>query len=160
MAKKYWLMKTEPDAFSFDDLIACKNGTDSWDGIRNYQARNMMRDDFQLNDMVFIYHSRIPQPAIVGVAKVVKEAYPDHTALDPEAKYFDEKSAKINESRWMMVDVKAEKHFKKHVTLHEMKELEELEGLAVIRKGQRLSIQPVSKEHWDIISKLGKPTKV
>ena len=111
--KNYWLMKTEPDAFSFDDLINSKNRTDCWDSIRNYQARNMMRDEFKKGDLVFIYHSRIADPAIVGIAQVTKEAYPDHTALDPNEKYFDPKSEKLGESRWVMVDVQAKKYFKK-----------------------------------------------
>ncbi|MEZ4741360.1 MAG: EVE domain-containing protein [Bdellovibrionota bacterium] len=156
----HWLMKTEPEVFSFEDLISCPDHTDSWDGIRNYQARNFMRDNFKINDKVFIYHSRTGEPAIVGIAKVVRTAYPDHTALDPKSKYYDSKSAKLGESRWFMVDVKAEKKFKNIVTLKQMKEAKELSGMLVTKKGQRLSIQPVEKKHWDIIVGLGKPQKI
>jgi predicted RNA-binding protein with PUA-like domain len=156
----YWLMKTEPDVFSFDDLIRCKNRTDSWDGIRNYQARNMMRDDFKRGDKVFIYHSRIPEPAIVGVAEVVKESHPDPSALDPKSKYFDDKSKSKGESRWCMVDVMAVERFRSDVTIQQCRETTGLEEMALIKKGQRLSIQPVSASEWKVIRKLGKPEKV
>ena len=156
----YWLMKTEPDQYSFEDLTKAKGMTDCWDGIRNYQARNFMRDQFKKGDLVFIYHSRVAEPAIVGTAKVVKEAYPDHTALDPKSKYFDAKSEEKGESRWVMVDVKAVSEFSQHVTLADVKQSKGLEGMALIKRGQRLSIQPVTKKEWDIILKKGKPKKV
>ena len=160
MAKTFWLMKTEPDVFSFDDLVACPNMTEPWDGIRNYQARNFMRDEFKLGQEVFIYHSNSKEAGIYGIAKVVKEAYPDHTALDPKAKYFDEKSEAKGESRWVMVDVQATHRFKKPVLLKDMKEMPELEGMALLKQGQRLSIQHVSKDEWSYIKKLGKAERL
>ena len=156
----YWLMKTEPDVFSFDDLIRSRNRTDSWDGIRNYQARNMMRDDFKMGDLVFIYHSRIAEPAIVGIAKVTKEAYPDHTALNINSKYYDEKSALKGESRWCMVDVQAVERLQTPVTIQQCREIPKLKNMALIKRGQRLSIQPVSLSEWKVICSLGKPEKV
>ena len=110
-------MKTEPDTFSIDDLIAAPNSTEPWDGIRNYQARNFLRDEFSVGDLVFIYHSRVKSPGVVGIAEIVRSAYPDHTALDPESNYFDPKSLEKGESRWVMVDVKAVQKFDNVVTL-------------------------------------------
>ncbi len=152
-----WLMKTEPDVFSFDDLARKKNRTEGWDGIRNYQARNLLRDKFKNGDRVFIYHSRIDEPAIVGTALVVKEAYPDISALDPTSKYFDALSQKQGASRWLMVDVQACERFSQSVTLQMMRSTPGLQDLMVIKKGQRLSIQPVDDEHWQIICSLGRP---
>jgi predicted RNA-binding protein with PUA-like domain len=156
----YWLMKTEPDVFSFDDLVHSKNRTDSWDGIRNYQARNMMRDDFKLGDQVFLYHSRMAEPGIVGIAEVVKEAYPDPTALNSKSKYYDEKSAKLGESRWCMVDVMATDRFAEKVSIETCRNTKGLEEMLLIRKGQRLSIQSVTPSEWKIICKLGKPERL
>ena len=154
-ATGFWLMKTEPDTFSFDDLIASARRTTHWEGVRNYQARNFMRDDFRLGDQVFIYHSRVKDPAIVGVAKVVKMAYPDPTALDPSHPYFDPKSGAKGESRWVMVDVRATGRLKNPVTISQIRKTSGLEDMLVIRKGMRLSIQPVVKAHWQLISRLG-----
>lgn len=154
--KSYWLLKTEPEAFSFDDLIACPNKTDSWDGIRNYQARNLIRDDIKIGDSVFIYHSRIKDPAIVGIAIVSSDPYPDDSALDPESKYFDEKSAKLGESRWVMMDVKASKRFSNPIPISKLRTLEPLDDLPLLKKGQRLSVQPVPQKCWEIITKLEK----
>jgi len=156
----YWLMKTEPDAFSFDDLLACPNKTSSWDGVRNYQARNFMRDDFKLGDEVFIYHSRIGEPAIVGVAKVVREAYPDPSALDKKSKYFDKKSEAMGESRWCMVDVQATSAFENPVTLQTCRATKKLADMPLIKPGQRLSIQPVRCSEWETIIELGRPKKI
>lgn len=147
-------MKTEPDVFSYDDLVAAKNSTEPWDGIRNYQARNFMRDDFSKGDLVFIYHSRIAEPAIVGVAKVVKEAYPDDSALDENEKYFDPKSAEKGESRWVMVDVKAVKKFKEPITLGQLREVPSLSEMKLLQRGQRLSIQPVTAKEWKTVCKM------
>ena len=146
--KLHWLMKTEPDTFGFDDLLKKPQQTEHWEGVRNYTARNFMRDQFKLGQKVFIYHSRVEEPAIVGVAEVVREAYPDPTALDPKSKYFDEKSKKIGESRWCMVDVKAVGRFQKPITLKDLKADAKLKGMAVVMPGQRLSIQPVSEAEW------------
>ena len=157
---KYWLMKTEPDQFSFDDLVRAPKSTECWDGVRNYQARNLMRDDMSLGDLVFIYHSRIADPAVVGIAEIVKEAYPDDTALDAKSPYADAKSIEKGESRWLMVDVKAVKRMSRPVTLSEMRDMEPLSKMALLKRGQRLSIQPVSAAEWKIVSSLGKPLKI
>jgi predicted RNA-binding protein with PUA-like domain len=149
-------MKTEPDVFSFQDLKGRPRRTEGWDGIRNYQARNYLRDEFQVGDLVFIYHSRVEHPAIVGVAEVVRSAYPDVSALDPASKYFDQLSLKQKQSRWVMVDVRATHEFSVPVTLEMMRSFPALDGLLVLKKGQRLSIQPVDRMHWDAICKIGK----
>lgn len=153
-------MKTEPNKFSFDDLVACPKKTDHWDGIRNYQARNMMRDKFKKGDKVFIYHSCVKPPVVVGVAEVVKEAYPDHTALDESSDYFDPKSLDKGESRWVMVDVKAKEKFKDPVSLDVIKGIKALDQMPLVQAGQRLSIQPVTQKQWNIICKMGTPKKV
>lgn len=154
----FWLMKTEPDAYSFEDLV--KAGSDCWDGIRNYQARNMLRDDFKVGDQVLIYHSRIDQPKVVGIAEVTKEAYPDDTAMDPQSKYFDPKSAEKGESRWVMVDLKACSKLQNPVTLKEIRETKVLSKMLVIKKGMRLSIQPVTRQEFNTIKKMGLPVDV
>lgn len=151
----FWLMKTEPDVFSWSDLERAPNSTASWDGVRNYQARNFMRDEFKLNDLVFIYHSRVEPPAIVGIAQVVREAYPDLTALDPESKYSDEKSIRDGLSRWVMVDVKAVARLPNEVSLSQLRETVGLDQMLVTRPGQRLSVQPVKPSEWAIICHLG-----
>lgn len=150
-AVRYWLFKTEPDAFSFDDLIACPGHTDTWDGIRNYQARNFMRDDMAVGDQVFIYHSRIKEPAIVGTAEITSDARPDETALDADEKYFDPKSAEKGESRWVLRDVTARGRLASPVTLSSLRNHPELAELPLLQKGQRLSIQPVPPVCWQYI---------
>ena len=152
---KFWLMKTEPDVFSYSDLCAAPNSTEPWDGIRNYQARNFLRDEFAKGDFAFIYHSRIKEPSIVGIAEVVTSAYPDHTALDPKSKYFDPKSAEKGQSRWVMVDVKAVEKLKNPVTLSQLRDNPNLSAMKVIQRGQRLSIQPVTKKEWNTVCRLG-----
>jgi len=144
----YWLMKSEPDVFGIDHLKAVK--VEPWDGVRNYQARNMMRDDMKKGDLVFFYHSNTDVPGIVGIMEVVKEGYPDHTALDPEAKYYDPKSDPEN-PRWYMVDVKFKRKLKRTISLAELKELPELEDMPLVRKGNRLSIMPVTEDQWNFI---------
>ncbi len=156
----YWLMKTEPDVFSFDDLVRRPQRTEHWDGVRNYQARNFMRDQFRKGDEVFIYHSSTDIPAIAGIAEVVREAYPDPSALDPKSEYFDEKSKNLGESRWVMVDVKAKARFSKPVSLATIRGTRGLEKMPLLQRGQRLSIQPVSADEWKLIVKLGKPESV
>lgn len=152
----YWLMKSEPDAFSIDDLIKMPNKTEHWDGIRNYQARNMMRDEMKKGDQIFFYHSNAKEIGIIGIMKVVKEAYPDHTAFDSRSKYFDAKSDP-NNPRWVMVDVKHVRKFKNIITLDELKKhADKLGDMALLRKGNRLSINPVTKKQWDYILKLEK----
>lgn len=150
MPKQYWLMKSEPDEFSIDDLKNNKNQTEGWEGIRNYQARNFIRDDMKINDLAFFYHSNCKQPAIVGVMKIVSKPYPDKTAIDKKSKYYDEKSSSDN-IRWVMVDVKFVKKFAQPITLQELKECPELEDFALVRKGNRLSIMPVTPLQYQTI---------
>lgn len=151
----YWLFKSEPDVFGIDHLKAMPGQTEHWDGIRNYQARNMLRDDIRPGDQVFFYHSNCKEPAIVGIMEVTREGYPDHTAFDPEQHYYDPKSDPGN-PRWYMVDVKFVRDLKRPVTLQELKQLPELEEMPLVRRGNRLSIMPVSKEHWELILDLEK----
>lgn len=155
MAKNYWLMKSEPDVFSIDDLKNCPNSTEHWDGVRNYQARNFMRDGMKRGDKILFYHSNCKPPGIAGIAKVEKEAYPDHTAFDKKSKYFDPKSDPDN-PRWIMVDVKYVKKFKEVISLDQLKEYSELAEMKVVQKGNRLSITPVTEEEFNFISNLGK----
>jgi len=145
---QYWLMKSEPDVFGIDDLKKVK--TEPWDGVRNYQARNMMRDQMKKGDKIFFYHSNCDVPGIVGVMKVAKEAYPDHTALNPEGKYYDSKSSEDN-PRWFMVDVAFVKKFKRTISLAELKEQKALVDMPLVRKGNRLSIMPVGESEWEYI---------
>jgi len=149
----YWLMKSEPDTFGINDLYNKPNQTEHWDGVRNYQARNMMRDDMKLGDQVFFYHSNCDVPGIVGIMEVVKEGYPDFSAFDPDDKHFDPKSDPEN-PRWMMVDVKYVKTLSRTITLKELKAHTELADLALVRPGNRLSIMPVSKGQWEFILSL------
>ncbi len=146
----YWLMKSEPDVFGIDHLIAMPNKTEHWDGVRNYQARNMMRDQMKKGDLVFFYHSNCKEPGIVGIAKVVKEGYPDHTAFNPETKYYDPKSDPDN-PRWYMVDIQHKRKLKRTITLQELKQHQQLDGMALLRKGNRLSVMPVEKKQWDYV---------
>ena len=146
----YWLMKSEPDVFGIDHLKAMPKKTEHWDGVRNYQARNMMRDEMKKGDLVFFYHSNCKEPGIVGVMEVVKEGYPDFTSWNPESKYYDPKSTEEN-PRWFMVDVKFKRKLKRTITLNELKEQPGLEEMPLVRRGNRLSIMPVSKQEWDII---------
>jgi predicted RNA-binding protein with PUA-like domain len=146
----YWLMKSEPDTFGIDHLIARPQQTEPWDGVRNYQARNMMRDGMQVGDKAFFYHSNCAEPGIVGIVQIVKAGYPDSTALDPESKYYDPKASKDN-PRWFRVDVKFEKKFDRTVTLSALKQQPQLDGMAVLARGSRLSITPVTPAQWHFI---------
>lgn len=146
----YWLMKSEPDVFGIDDLKAMPNKTEHWDGVRNYQARNMMRDEMKRGDQVFFYHSNCKEPGIVGIMTIAKAGYPDFTSWNPESKYFDPKSTEEN-PRWFMVDVKFKRKFKRTITLNELKELPDLEEMPLVRKGNRLSINPVTEAQWNTI---------
>lgn len=154
MAKQYWLFKSEPDVFSYDDLLNAPDQTTCWEGVRNYQARNLLRDEMKVGDGVLYYHSNAKPQIIAGTAKIVRAGYPDHHQFDPSEKYYDPKATEEN-PRWYMVDIKADKPFKRQLTLPELKEMPELEGMMLLKKGSRLSVQPVSKEHWQIITKLG-----
>lgn len=146
----YWLMKSEPNEFGIDDLIDMPNQTEHWDGVRNYQARNMMRDEMKLGDQVFFYHSNCDVPGIVGIMEVVREGYPDFTAFDPDDKHFDPKSDP-DKPRWIMVDIKFVKKLSRTISLKELKEQEALADLALVRRGNRLSIMPVSEQQWHFI---------
>jgi predicted RNA-binding protein with PUA-like domain len=148
--QNYWLMKSEPDSFSIDDLSNRPHQTEHWDGVRNYQARNMMRDNMRLGDQVFFYHSNCDVPGIVGIMEVVKEGYADFSAFDPDDHHFDPKSDAAN-PRWIMVDVKYVKTLSRTITLRELKAKTELTDLALVRRGNRLSIMPISQQHWDFI---------
>lgn len=149
----YWLFKTEPETYSLDDLKNEPEQTTHWEGIRNYTARNYLRDQAKKGDLVLIYHSAAKPPQIVGTAKVVREAYPDHFAFDPKSPYFDPKSDPQN-PRWVMVDIQYAGHFKRPVTLDEIKKTPELAGMVLLKIG-RLSISPVTRAEWEIIHKLG-----
>jgi predicted RNA-binding protein with PUA-like domain len=150
----YWLIKSEPCEFSFRDLWNSPGRKTHWDGVRNYQARNFIRDGMRPGDRVFYYHSNCEVPAIVGLAEVVSRAYPDHTAFDPNDKHFDARSDPEN-PRWMMVDIRYRRKLRRSIPLAEIKaHAEALEGLALIRRGNRLSVMPVEKDHWDFILSL------
>ncbi|WP_133129379.1 EVE domain-containing protein [Legionella yabuuchiae] len=147
---QYWLMKSEPSCFSIDDLKASPNQTSAWDGVRNYQARNFMRDDMNIGDLVFFYHSNCNPPGIAGIAKVISNAYPDHTAFDPNSEHPDVNSTPDN-PRWFMVDVQFKEKFPKLISLNELKKHPELQGMTLLRKGNRLSVMPVGSNEWDFI---------
>jgi len=147
---QYWLFKTEPDAFSIDALMAMPKQTEHWDGIRNYQARNFLRDEVKLGDQVFIYHSSCKDVGIVGIAEVVKEGYVDHTQFDPESKYFDPKSP-VDKPRWMMVDVQFKQQFSKILPLKAIKNMPEITDIGLVKKGHRLSIMPVQHREFEYL---------
>ncbi len=147
----YWLMKSEPDAYGIDDLE--RDGREPWDGIRNYQARNMMRDDMQIGDEVFFYHSNCKEPGIVGIMKVASKPYPDPTQFDKRSQYYDPKSTR-EDPRWCLVDVEFVRKLDRTITLSEIKEASGLDGLILTRKGNRLSIMPIEKKHWNRLLRL------
>jgi predicted RNA-binding protein with PUA-like domain len=151
---KLWLVKSEPDAFSWQDLIDSKGKRTHWDGIRNYQVRNFMRDEIKCGDQVLYYHSNTKPPGVIGIAEVVKEAYPDHTQFDPKEKKFDPKS-KSESPTWLMFDLKAKRKFKSYVSLPDLKDNPKLTEMLVVQKGQRLSIQPVTQKEWDEVLSMG-----
>ena len=148
---QYWLMKSEPGEYGIDDLKRDK--TEHWDGVRNYQARNMMRDQMKKGDLVFMYHSNCDEIGIVGIMTIQRESYPDHTAFDKKDKHYDPKSDPQNPC-WMMVDVKYKRKLKRTITLQELKQYNVLASMPLLRKGNRLSIMPVSKKEWDFILSL------
>ena len=148
----YWLMKSEPHVYPFEQLKA--DGSTHWDGVRNYQARNMMRDEMKMDDLVLFYHSNFKPPHVVGVARVCKEGYPDHTAQDSSSKYFDPKATPEN-PRWMMVDIEAVKAFDNIVPLEEVRNNPACENMLLVRKGQRLSVQPVDEQDFDTVLAMG-----
>lgn len=154
MSKKFWLFKSDPSEFSWEDLKKSKNQTTFWDGIRNYQARNFLRDEVKKGDVVLFYHSSTEPLAILGYCEVVKEGYPDHTQFDEESDHYFP-SATQKEPVWFMVDIKLKKEFKKPVTLESIKANPKLKNMKLIQRGQRLSIQPVTKSEWDEVMKMG-----
>lgn len=144
----HWLMKSEPDTFSIDDLKA--RGSEPWDGVRNFQARNFMRDGMRVGDGVFFYHSNCAEPGIVGLAKVASAAYPDPSQFDPKSDYFDPGASRDN-PRWMLVDVAFVRKLKRTITLKELQALPSLAEMALVRKGNRLSVMPVTATEWKTI---------
>ena len=152
---KYWLFKSEPDAFSIDALAAAPRRTSHWDGVRNFQARNMMCDGMKRGDLGFFYHSSCAEPGIVGIVKVVREGYPDHTAFDAGSKYFDADSDPSS-PRWFMVDVQLVRRFAQPVTLERLRRHADgkLKDMLVLRRGNRLSITPVTEQEWKFINTL------
>ena len=153
--KRYWLFKSEPTAYSFDDLMNDPDGWAEWDGVRNYQARNMMRDDMKVGDSILFYHSNAKPMAVVGIASVVREGYDEFHALDPDDKHYDPK-ATPEKPIWSMVDIKGERPLARPVTLAEIKENPKLKDMLLIRKGMRLSIQPITKEEFiEVVSQGG-----
>lgn len=145
---QYWLMKSEPSEYSIDHLKRDK--VEHWDGVRNYQARNMMRDQMKIGDLAFLYHSNCDEIGIVGVMTIHTESYPDHTAFDPKDKHYDPKSDP-DKPRWFMVDVKYKRKMKRVISLQELRETKGLEDMALVRKGNRLSVMPVSEDEWNLI---------
>jgi predicted RNA-binding protein with PUA-like domain len=152
---QYWLMKTEPTVFSIDDLARAPRSTTSWDGVRNFQARNMLRDQMKKGDQVFLYYSSTDVPGIVGVMEVTKEGYPDATAFDKKHDHYDAESDPKN-PRWYMVDVRLKERFARIITLVELRKhaAKELKGMMLLRPGNRLSVTPVEPEHWKFIRSL------
>ncbi len=146
----YWLLKSEPEAFSIDDLAAAPDRTTHWDGVRNYQARNMLRDQIRRGDQVLFYHSNSDPPGVVGIAEVVREGYPDHTAFDPADPHYDPKSDPA-QPRWYMVDVRLRRKLKRCISLGELKAHPELADLPLVQRGNRLSVMPVSPAQWRCI---------
>jgi predicted RNA-binding protein with PUA-like domain len=157
MAKErsYWLMKSEPDCFSIQHLARCPRQTTCWSGVRNYQARNMMRDQMRLGDRVLFYHSSADPPAVAGTAVIVREAYADHTARDERDDHFDPKASSENPI-WQMVDIRLEEIFPEPVPIGALRGLPELAGMELLRKGSRLSVQPVKPREFEIVIEIAK----
>ena len=149
--RQYWLMKSEPGEYSIDDLE--RDGKTYWDGVRNYQARNLMRDRMRIGDGVLYYHSNAKPTAVVGLARVCSESYPDPTQFDPDDGHYDPKSDPEN-PRWYLVDIEFERRFDEPVTLAELRQRHDLEGMALLRRGQRLSVQPVTAREWGIVCEM------
>ncbi len=154
-AIKYWLVKTEPGEFSIEDWAASKNQTTYWDGVRNYQARNFMRDEMRVGDRALIYHSNADPSAVVGTARVVKDGYPDHTSWDPGNRHFDPKSSP-DSPRWFMVDLQLDEVFPRMLPLQLLRQVPALSEMELLRKGSRLSVQPVRKNEFNAILKLAR----
>jgi len=157
-SRRYWLMKSEPGCFSFEDLRNSSDGTDHWDGVRNFQARNFLRDEIKAGDGVLFYHSNIKTPAIVGVARVVREGYPDFTALDPRSEHFDPRATAENPI-WYMVDIRYVAPLEHLLTREDLVCHPLLAEMDVLKKGNRLSVQPVTAEQWQTVLKVGQAGK-
>ncbi len=153
MAKRYWLMKCEPSAYSIDDLA--RDQSAEWEGVRNYQARNFMRDEMQLGDLALFYHSNAKPSGLVGLAEICRAGYPDFHAFDRKSKYYDPKS-KHDAPTWFMVDVKFIEKFSKILPLEALKQDPALTGMMVLKRGSRLSVQPVEKKHFERVVQLGR----
>ncbi len=151
----YWLFKSEPTAYSFDDLLAEPDQTTGWDGVRNYQARNFLRDQVKVGDGVLFYHSSADPPCIAGIAEIVRAGHPDPTAFDPRSDHYDPKSDP-NDPTWYQVSIKAVRPVEPPIGLPELGTVAELAGMELLRKGSRLSVQPVTKKEWDTILKLAR----
>jgi len=154
---RYWVLKSEPETFSIEDLEQAKAKTTPWDGVRNYQARNFIRDKLKKDDLAFFYHSSCQIPAIVGIVEVVSEACPDATAFDPKSPYYDPKSAP-NTPRWFKVDVKFKQKFNSPISLATLRQHPSLNGMILLQKGNRLSVIPLTHKEWDTILKISKDT--
>ena len=154
MAKNYWLMKTEPEVFSFDDLMRAPKRTTHWDGVRNYQARNFMRDGMKKGDGVFIYYSGTDEPGVAGIAEVVREAYPDPSAFDKRDPHYDPAS-KLEKPTWVVVDVRGIEKLPTFVPLAKLRTVKGLEGMRLLQRGNRLSVTPVTAREWEIVASLG-----
>jgi predicted RNA-binding protein with PUA-like domain len=151
---RHWLLKTEPETFSFDDLLRAPRKTTGWNGVRNYQARNFLRDEMKKGDLVLIYHSNADPPAVVGEAEVVREGYPDPTQFDRRDESYDAGSSK-DDPRWFQIDVKALRKFRAPVSLPLIRSTAALAKMALVQRGQRLSVQPVSPAEYEIVVALG-----
>lgn len=154
---RYWLLKSEPESFSIQHLAAAPGQTTFWDGVRNYQARNTLRDDMKLGDRVLFYHSSTDPPAVVGTATVVREGYPDHTAWDKKSHHFDPKSTR-EKPTWFMVDIKLDEIYNRPLPLEELRSVPALTKMELLRRGSRLSVQPVTKSEFAAIEKLAHST--
>jgi predicted RNA-binding protein with PUA-like domain len=154
MARGYWLVKSDPDTFGWDEFVASPDRTTMWDGVRNYQARNFLRDEIRKGDQVLFYHSQQDR-AVVGTARVVRAAYPDPTQFDPAEKGFDERSSPEN-PRWYAVDIKAGRKFARPVTLDALRDVPELADMRLLRRGNRLSVFPVTAPEWDAVLQVAK----
>lgn len=154
--RHYWLLKSEPSSFSFDNLWDSTGRKTHWDGVRNFQARNYMRDEMKKGDLAFFYHSG-EEPGIVGIVEITSEGYPDHTAVDPKDPHFDPKT-KNGESQWSMVDIHAVERFPRPIPLAELRGKPELEGMPLLQKGSRLSVQRVGAAEWNAVIALTRQT--
>jgi predicted RNA-binding protein with PUA-like domain len=156
--RQYWLLKSDAETFSIDDLWRLPERSTHWDGVRNFQARNFMRDEMKKGDLAFFYHSGGDEPGIAGIVEIVREGYPDHTALDPKDPHFDPKS-KEGKAGWSMVDIRGIERFSQPVRLSEMRTRPELAGMPLLRKGNRLSVQKVGAAEWNAVLAMAKESK-